>query len=220
MERRWSRTGATSGNAHTPDRDRHSARCISSRRDTGPSDPYRGRVARDNPGLPSRCLLGCREPDLCRGTALRQFTSDGHASRRALDRRRHPSFDRPTSRPRHYRVRSIRAAGHQQPLGRLTAPTRSALRKNVGPHLRHHRCCSHAGTTGRSPETARNARSCTRRIEASCQDPRARTARPGLHRRRLASLLGVPSADRLHLGCGHEHIQQEGARSWEGSFYC
>ena len=133
----------------------------------------------------------------------------GTRVRRALDRRRHPSLDRPTPRPRHRRFRPTRAPEHQQPLDRFRTPTRGALRDNLGPHLRHHRRHPHTSTTSHSPETAREAHPCTRHTEASRTAPRARPPRPRLHRRRLVnrpvpstSRLGVPSARSTPPGWG------------------
>ena len=75
----------------------------------------------------------------------------------------------------------------QQPLDRLTTPTRGALRHDLGPHLRHHRRRSHTSTTSHSPKTAREAHPYTRRAEIDSSAPRTRTERPRLHRRRRVS---------------------------------
>ena len=91
---------------------------------------------------------------------------------------RHPSLDRATTRPRHSTFRPTRATAHEQPLDLVTTPTRVAVCAIVGPHLRHHRRRSHAGTAGHSRQTPREARACTRPLEVSCRTPRAQAPRP------------------------------------------
>ncbi len=149
--------------AHSPIHCRHGTRCNYARRDTSErsaaADAWRG--ARSNAQLSGGRVLRCCHPDLRRRAALRWCASDGHTIRRPLRRTRHPGFDRSTPHPRHRPSRPTRAQARRERLDLVTTPTRGALCKNVGPHLRHHRRRSHAGTAGDSPQTPREARART-----------------------------------------------------------
>lgn len=90
MERRWSGSGARSGDADLPARHRHDTRCVDARRGS----------ARRNSRLPggSRVRRRC-DADLRRRTPLRGRTADRHTRRRPGDRPRHQRGHRSAPRP-------------------------------------------------------------------------------------------------------------------------
>ena len=177
MERRWSGSAPHPADARIPRHRRHGPRRDCAR----PRTPRRARRrATPPPNTPSPSRASA--PGRCSSTMRMTWAREPTRSRWP----RHPSLDRPTSRPRHRSFRPTRAPAHQQPLDLVTAPTRGHLCANVGPDLRRHRRRSHAGAAGHSPNASKT-RARTRPLAARRRAPRARAPRPGLHRRRLRS---------------------------------
>ena len=188
MERRWSRTGAPSSHAHTPDHDRHRTRRIRARRDTGPRSPRPGGRS-EQPGTPQPPST----PQPSRRSAPGRSSSTTH-TRWAHDPTR--SRSQTTSEPQPPDASTASPPSPSQPNSK-TINSRWISTHNADSRRSTRQPGSASTTPSTPPSTPAQRATLPTRLEklvhapdtlrASRSAPRTRPARPRLHRRRHLS---------------------------------